>query len=112
MDAQRLFDRICKRHGIESESNAEYVPLVERAIVSPEKVRDKILLMLEDSLSRRAHGDPTATFIALERDLDDEVLLAVAKRLHGWSPPWKHGPKPSKDDDAGGSLPEGLGGLL
>jgi len=109
MDAQRLFDRICKRHGIESERLAEYVPLVERAIVSPEKVRDKILMMIDDSLSRRASGDPSATFIALERDLDDEVLQAVAERLHGWAPHWKG---PGGDDGAGGSLPEGLGGLL
>lgn len=112
MDAQRLFDRICQRHGIESERHAEYVPLVERAIVSPEKVRDKILRMVEENLARRAQGDTSATFIGLERNLDEEVLIAVAQRLHGWAPPWNHGSKPKDGDEPGGSLPEGLGGLL
>lgn len=112
MNARRLFERICERHGIESESHAEYVPLVERAIVSPEKVRDKILRMVEANLARRAQGDPTATFIGLERNLDEEVLIAVAERLHGWAPHWDHGAKPNEGEDPSGPLPDGLGGMF
>lgn len=90
MDSDRLFNRLCERHGLDPESMADYEPLVARAIASPADVRTRILSMVEDSFARRAGGDPKATLFALERDLDEEVLQAVAKRLHGWSPHWKH----------------------
>ena len=115
MDADRLLMRLCERHGLDPEPLQPYVPLVRRALVSPEGVRNKILMMVEESLARRAEGDPAATVEALEDDLDEEVLRAVAQRLHGWTPKWRE-PSDVKDDtdpdDLGGSLPEGLGGVL
>ncbi len=46
--------------------------------------------------------------------LDDEILKAVARRLHGWSPPWRRRRTNMTidPDDLGGTLPEGLGGGL
>lgn len=114
MDAHSLFARICSRHSLDPIRLSEYVPLVQRALTSPDTVRERILKLVEDSLHRRAGGDPTATFEALEHDLDEEVLMAVAKRLHDWTPPWrrKRGSAAVQDDDLGGTLPEGLGGSL
>ncbi len=77
---------MCQRHGLPIRSVTELAPLVERALVSPQDVRGRILEMIDDNLARRAGGDTTADNESLERDLDDEVLLAVAKKLHGWSP--------------------------
>lgn len=110
MDPHSLFDRLCQRHGLDPAPLARYVPLLERALASPDSVRDRILAMVEDSLARMAGGDPAATFEALERDLDDEVLVAVAQRLHGWTPPWRRerDPRPLDGDDLGSALPEGL----
>lgn len=114
MDAQALFARLCSRHSLDPDLLSEYVPLVERALCSPDRVRERILRLVEDSLGRRAGGDPTATFDALESDLDDEILNAVAGRLHGWSPPWRRRRTDITidPDDLGGTLPEGLGGGL
>lgn len=114
MDAQALFARLCSRHSLDPGLLSEYVPLVERALCSPDRVRERILRLVEDSLGRRAGGDPTATFDALESDLDDEILKAVAERLHGWSPPWRRRRTDIAidPDDLGGTLPEGLGGGL
>ncbi len=114
MDAQALFARLCSRHSLDPFLLSEYVPLVERALSSPDSVRERILRLVENSLSRRAGGDPSATFEALESDLDDEILQAVARRLHGWSPPWRRRQNDITidPDDLGGTLPEGLGGGL
>lgn len=86
MNPERLFLRLCDRHGLHPGDLQEYQPLVARAVISPPDVRERILAMVEDSLRRRAGGDPEATLDALERDLDDEVLRAVAARLHDWTP--------------------------
>ncbi|MEL6430039.1 MAG: hypothetical protein AAFZ87_19285 [Planctomycetota bacterium] len=89
MDAEHLFERLCQRHGLDPQAMADYVPLVARAVASPPEVRARILTLVEDSLGRKAGGDPDATLDALEVDLDEEVLRAVAKRLHAWTPPWR-----------------------
>lgn len=114
MDAHTLFARLCSRHSLDPVLLSEYVPLVERALCSPDRVRERILRLVEDSLGRKAGGDPSATFEALESDLDEEVLRAVAQRLHGWTPPWRRRRTDAAidGDDLGGTLPEGLGGGL
>lgn len=116
MDAERLLHRMCERHQLDPERATELLPLVHRALISPDDVRRRILAMIEDSLQRRAGGDPTATLAALEKDLDDEVLRAVAKTVHAWDPPWRRKPFGTGGDGSvdlsGGDLPEGLGGGL
>lgn len=116
MDADRLLTRLCERHGLDPTPLREYIPLVRRALSSPPGVRKRILAMVEDSLTRLAGGDATATLESLEVDLDEEVLDAVAKRLHGWSPKWNPATfgKGPNDDPMGldGTWPGGLGGGL
>ena len=77
---------MCRRHALDPKDAADFSRLVERAIISPAKARKKILDLIDQALARRASGDKTATLDAVERDLDEEVLLAVAKRVHDWEP--------------------------
>ncbi|MEM6671375.1 MAG: hypothetical protein AAF726_00945 [Planctomycetota bacterium] len=115
MDAYKLLARMCERHQLDADRAKDLVPLVQRALISPNEVRSRILTMIDDVLSRRSNGDATATLAALEEDLDEEVLLAVAKKVHGWDPPWRRRPFGGDDDDLGslgGDLPSGLGGGL
>ena len=86
VEAHRLLARMCRRHALNFEEAADLGKLVERALISPTRVRKKILDLIDAALSRRANGDTTATLDAVERDLDEEVLLAVAKRVHNWEP--------------------------
>lgn len=105
MDPERLFQRLCDRHDLDPEEVAEYAPLVERAVVSPADVRSRILTLVEDSFARRAGGDDEATLDALEGDLDEEVLRAVAEKLHGWKPPWRRKAKGDDGDASGDASP-------
>lgn len=90
---------------------------MQRAVVSSSKVRRRLLTLIDRNLARRSGGDPSATLQSLEEDLDEEVLVSVARRVHEWSPPWKaKGPQDSPghgDLDLGDEdLPGGLGGGL
>jgi hypothetical protein len=86
MDATRLLERLCARHGLALDEARSLLPLVERALGSPLDVRDRILCLIETNLARKAGGQGEATIDQLERDLDEEVLRAVALTLHGWEP--------------------------
>lgn len=116
MDAERFLHRMCERHALDPEGASELLPLVQRALISPDDVQRRILAMIEDNLARRAGGDPTATIESLEDDLDEEVLRAVAKTVHAWDPPWRKKTFGTGGDGSvdlsGGDLPEGLGGGL
>ncbi|MEM1453305.1 MAG: hypothetical protein AAF957_25395 [Planctomycetota bacterium] len=116
MDAERLLQRLCERHGLDPVDAHELLPLIQRAIASPDEVRRRIFGMVEVYVQRRAEGDSTATLAALEQDLDDEVLRAVARTIHRWDPPWRKGVKgqgtQGRLDLSSGDLPEGLGGGL
>ncbi|MGB0331911.1 MAG: peptidoglycan DD-metalloendopeptidase family protein, partial [Planctomycetota bacterium] len=62
-------------------------------------------------------GEDGRPFFTLYGHLDEEVLVSVARRVHAWSPPWRHhgppGGQPPGDLDLGdGDLPGGLGGNL
>lgn len=86
MEAERLLARMCRRHAIDPDEASDLTRLVQRALISPTSVRKRILGLIDAALMRRAGGDSTATLEAVERDLDEEVLLAVAKRVHSWEP--------------------------
>jgi len=114
MDANRLLERLCARHGLPVDEARGLLPLVERALVSPLDVRERILCLIEANLARRAGGQGEATIDQLERDLDEEVLRAVATTLHGWVPSRRtleYGAGGTRDEGAGGGeldLPGGL----
>ncbi|MFT7169591.1 MAG: hypothetical protein ACI80K_002730 [Paracoccaceae bacterium] len=86
VEADRLLARMCRRHALDPEEANDLTHLVKRAIISPTPVRKKILGIIDGALARRADGDPSATLDAVEHDLDEEVLLAVARRVHSWEP--------------------------
>lgn len=117
MDAERLLHRMCRRRGLPASEASELLPMVQRAVISSARVRRRLLTLIDRTLARRSDGDPSATLESLEADLDEEVLVSVARRVHGWSPPWKHqgpsdGHAPGDFDLGDGDLPGGLGGNL
>lgn len=84
MNAENLLRAMCERHGLSPESGARLLPLVRRALEAPHDVRDRILRLVDDNLKGSATGELEPK--KLWRDLDEEVLIAVARVLHGWSP--------------------------
>jgi hypothetical protein len=87
---------MCARHGLPYEQARQLVPLVQRALEAPDAVRDRILTLVESNLARRVHGQESPE--RLTQDLDQEVLISVARILHVWSPS-------DKVMDMGGMLP-------
>ncbi|MFN0241534.1 MAG: hypothetical protein ACKVWV_01450 [Planctomycetota bacterium] len=51
---------------------------------SPEEVRERILALVDGNLAQCAQGQ--GGYDHLWRDLDQEVLVAVARVLHDWTP--------------------------
>ena len=86
MDPQQLLQRMCERHGLPERRADRLLPLIRRALVSPQDVRDRILQLVDQSLARQAAGDPKAGAEQVFEDLDSAVLLSVAKLLHNWAP--------------------------
>lgn len=84
MTPENLLRSMCERHGLPPEYGARLIPLVRRAMESPEEVRDRILALVDGNLAQCAHGGGNPE--NLWRDLDHEVLVAVARVLHDWSP--------------------------
>jgi len=99
MDPERLLRRICERHGLPAKAGRRLIPLVRKALESPPRVRDRILSLVERNLARDGSGEGSVD--ALIRDLDQEVLVSVAKVLHGWTPS-------PRVLEMGGTLPDGL----
>lgn len=106
MEPERLLQRMCQRHSLPFEAGKALLPLIQRALISPDKVRDRILTLVDRNLARHAEGkSPGSTLAAVERDLDEEVLLSVAKVLHNWNT----GGKPNQLGwDLPGLFPNGL----
>ena len=99
MDARRLLQRMCARHGLTVQDAIRLLPLIERALQAPQNVRDRILALVEHNLTRKAAGAgaedgpsvPSAPAQGelsgpFQADLDAEILLSVARVLHGWTP--------------------------
>jgi hypothetical protein len=89
MTPEELIHSMCARHGLEPKHAARLLPLVEKALAAPYEVRERILALIEGSLAehtreQREAGlvDERKKLLALERD----VLVGVARVLHGWSP--------------------------
>ncbi|HIF42419.1 MAG TPA: hypothetical protein EYQ74_15155 [Planctomycetes bacterium] len=87
MDAKNLLQRMCTRQGLSLSRGSHLLPLVERALHSPESVRNRILTMVANSLARKVSGEEAAEEGgATQEDLDDEVLISVARVMHTWTP--------------------------
>ena len=85
MNPRRLLERMCARHRLSFQRAVPLLPLVERALVSPARLRDRILALVDANIARRAGGAVTGVE-GLARDVDEEVLSSVAKVLHNWKP--------------------------
>lgn len=63
------------------------LPLIERALLSPHNVRDRILSLVDHNLARKAtprqRDEPREL---VQEDLNEEILHSVARVLHGWTP--------------------------
>lgn len=86
MDPQQLLTRMCRRHGLPQSGTERLLPLIERALISPEDVRERILTIVDQSLARQAAGSDRVNPEHVFRDLDAETLKSVAKLLHNWAP--------------------------
>ncbi|MDA1266989.1 MAG: hypothetical protein O2816_18065 [Planctomycetota bacterium] len=86
MDARRLLLRMCTRHQLAYSDASRLLPLIERALTSPNHVRDRILVLVENNLARKATGNAARTTEQVHRDLDEEVLVSVTRVLHNWTP--------------------------
>lgn len=86
MDPQHILGRMCRRHGLPQTGSERLLPLIERALISPKEVRERILSLVDQSLSRQAAGSDQVRPELVFQDLDSETLLSVAKLLHNWAP--------------------------
>jgi hypothetical protein len=95
---------MCARHQVPVGEAERLLPLLERALASSSRVRLRVLTHIERALAKRNQG-ATVRLEEVEKDLDAEVLVSVARLLHGWSP--------SQGTLGFGDLPDGLmpGGL-
>jgi hypothetical protein len=82
------------------------LPLVRWALESPREIRQRILGIVDDTLSW--HGREAAAAPAPEGEpaaepqaaANPSVLVAVARVLHAWSPSDRIlGPRPGEDED-------------
>ncbi len=84
MNPENVVRALCARHGLPPEAGVPYLSLVQKALAAPDEVRDRLLTLVDGSLAQRAQGIPDDA--VLHKDADREVLMAVARVLHGWSP--------------------------
>lgn len=84
MNAETQLRRMCARLGLPFHLGARLLPLVERALRSPEDVRTRLLALVEANLAHSARDHKKGR--TLQERLDSEVLVAVARVLHAWSP--------------------------
>ena len=85
MDPEALLASLCERHGVSPEQGARLLPLVKWALKGPEASRDRILAVVERTLSGQG-GTAAERKAELDAAADHAVLVAVARVLHGWSP--------------------------
>lgn len=83
MNPEDVVRALCARHGLPAESGEPYLDLVSKALKAPNDVRDRILKLVDAGLAERARGDRDSLAAA---GADVEVLVSVARVLHGWTP--------------------------
>jgi hypothetical protein len=116
MTPENLLRAMCERHGLPLEYGRRLLPLVRRAMEAPDEVRERILALVDGNLANRVGDGEQGTdpFVAererspasggaplaaspdgadvdaaldpVRRDADHDILIAVARVLHGWSP--------------------------
>jgi hypothetical protein len=84
MNPDSLARSLCERHGLPTEHADLLLPLLRKTVQAPDAVRDRILEILEANLKQVASGKAAPDKIWI--DLDHEVLVAVARVIHKWTP--------------------------
>lgn len=84
MTPETLLHAMCKRHGLSVENGRSLLPLVKKALSSPLELRNRILFLVDGSLAERARSVDSEK--SLWTQLDDDVLKAVARVMHSWTP--------------------------
>jgi hypothetical protein len=79
-----LLRKMCLRHGLPPDYAIKFIPVVRRAMESPDEIRERILAMVDGNLAQHAADRITVPVPA--RDPEDAVLLAVARLMHHWTP--------------------------
>lgn len=84
MTPEEMLRKMCVRHGLPPDYATKLVPVVRRAMDSPDEVRERILAMVDGNLAQHAADidEPPE----LSNDPDDAVLLAIARLMHHWTP--------------------------
>jgi hypothetical protein len=85
MEAERLLKELCRRHGVTFEEGSTLLPMVQRALQSPREARIRLLVLVEQTL--RFTTDGAYPEGLAEAAHDPNILMAVAKALHDWTPP-------------------------
>jgi len=99
MDASRIIDELCDRHGVSLEFGRRIQPLVERAERVRPELRRRILEMVERSFVEEARRQKKRSPMKnLEPD-ERKILSTVAAVLHGWKPPFWLTPKKGGVED-------------
>ena len=84
MNPESTLRSLCERNQVPYSLGERLLPIVRRALESPDETRDRILALVERNLRLRAEGGDGEE--RLDRDLEHELLLAVARVLHDWGP--------------------------
>jgi len=84
MTPESTLRELCERNQVPYSYGERLLPIVRRALEAPDLTRDRILALVERNLQQRADGE--AGHEKLARELEHEILLAVARVLHDWTP--------------------------
>jgi hypothetical protein len=84
MTPENLLRSMCERHGLPADYGRRLLPLVRKAMDAPDEVRERILALVDGNLANRAQG--SAELESHLEGTDQEVLVAVARVLHDWTP--------------------------
>jgi len=84
MTPDEMLREMCRRHGLPPDYAVRLIPLVRRAMDSPEEVRRKILAMVDGNLAQ--HAADLEERSEAEHDPEEGVLVAVARLMHHWTP--------------------------
>ena len=96
MSPNDKIDELCRRHDVSASFGRRLLPLVRRALSSPEEKRERLLDLIERSFAEEARRKRAAHQRGLS-EKERELLRTVAGILHPWEPPkwmtrWKWGP--------------------
>jgi hypothetical protein len=84
MTPESTLRALCERNQVPYSHGERLLPIVRRALEAPQATRERILALVERDLRERAGSAAVPAKPA--RDPDQEILLAVARVLHDWTP--------------------------